>query len=293
MSFRWIRPGFVLVVTMFASAAPRAAMAQSTTSSPRNHLYDKFQASFDFTTVLNNGAIRVDGSHGLGTDLNYKDILGIPATTIQPALGVTWKPGKRTELQVGYQFLNQTGNRLFDKAAVIGDDTVKADFDVTTKLGESNATLEFRYSIMAAPKHNVGLAIGFGVILVRLDLVATARGCVDSFCDSSAVSVERKADGPTASLGAFGRWRVGERWYVGGDLRGLGARIDRYDATVLEGAAFGRYFLSDRWGLEVGWRYVNVDVNVAPKNDGSSTSDLAGNLKYDYSSLRLGVIAAF
>ena len=68
---------------------------------------------------------------------------------------------------------------------------------------------------------------------------------------------------------------------------------DDHTWTVVEGAAFGRYFLSDRWGLEVGWRYTNVDVNVAPKNDGSSTSDLAGNLKYDYSSLRLGVIAAF
>ena len=276
------------------SLAPRIATAQDPSSTSKNHLYDKFQANLDFTTVLNRSTARVDGSDGsTGTDLDFRDVLGISGTSIQPALGLTWKPGKRTEFQVGYQFINQTGNRLLDKQIVVGDDTIDADFNVTTKVGASNATLQFRYSLFAAPKHNIGLAIGFGSIFFDMQLDATANGCTPSECQSGAVSVARSVTGPTASLGAFGRWRVGDRWYVGGDVRGLSATVDRFDASVFEGAAFGRYFLSDRWGLEAGWNYTDVTVNVSPKENAGLSSDFAGKIKYGYSSLKLGVVAAF
>jgi hypothetical protein len=107
------------------------------------------------------------------------------------------------------------------------------------------------------------------------------------------VSVTKQLTGPTASIGAFGRWRVGDRWYVGGDLRGVGANVDRFDVSVLEGAAFARYFLSDMWGLSAGWNYTDVTIDVLPKENAGLSSDVAGRIKYGYSSLKLGVVAAF
>ena len=292
MTSRFIRVGLLGAVMAFGLAAPRVISAQAPTTFT-NHLYDKLQLNFDLTTVLNRSQARVDGGDGSsGTNVDFKDILGISGTSLQPALGLAWKPGKRTEFSVGYQFINQTGDRLLDKQIVIGDDSIDADFNVKSKIGSSNATFQFRYSIFAAPKHNIGLAIGFGGVFLDMQLDATANGCTGTQCQSGAVNIAKKLTGPTASLGAFGRWRVGDSWYVGGDLRGVGATVDRFDLSVLEAAAFGRYFLSNRWGLEAGWNYTDVTIDVAPK-DAATASDVSGRIKYGYSSLKVGVVAAF
>jgi hypothetical protein len=132
-----------------------------------------------------------------------------------------------------------------------------------------------------------------GAIFFDMQLDAKAQGCVGTECDSGSVSTTKKVTGPTASLGAFGRWRVGDRWYVGGDFRAMSAVIDRYDESVLEAGAFGRYYLSDHWALGIGWNYTDVTLDLAPKGGNVATSDFAGRIIYKYSSLKLGVVAAF
>ncbi len=98
---------------------------------------------------------------------------------------------------------------------------------------------------------------------------------------------------PTGAIGAFGQWRLGNHWYVGGDARGIGGRVDRYDVSIFQADAYARYFFSDRWGAGAGWYFNDVTVNVAPKGGSSATSDLAGKVSFNYTSLRLGVIASF
>lgn len=260
----------------------------------RNHLYDKFQVGLAFTTVLNRSDARVDGPNGeIGTRVNFKDMLGITEATVQPAIGLRWKPGRKTEFDLGYQFLNQTGQRTIDRNLVIGGDTVYLGLDANTDLSASNATFQFKYSIWAKEKHNIGLALGLGAIFfdLQLDAVGDASGGGGSAADT--VNIDKSFTGPTASIGAFGNWRLSDRWYIGADARGVGARVDRYDFSVFEGNAGAQYYFSDTWGAALGFFYTDVTVDVAAKSDGSVAGDLIGKVKYAYSSLRLGVIAAF
>jgi hypothetical protein len=288
-----VRSGLLVAVTLLALMMPRGLAAQDTTTY-KNHLYDKIQASADFTTVVNRSDARFDASDGaLGTDLDLKDRLGVSTTTVQPALGLSWKPGEHTELGVGFQFINQNGSRTLSEDIVIGDDTVSANFDATTKTSANNANLTFRYSVWAAERHVIGLELGLGAIFFDLQLDATAHGCVGTACDSGAVSIEKNVTAPTGALGVFGMWRLGNRWYVGGDARGIGAKVDRYDISVFQADATARYYLSNRWGIGAGWYYNNVTVDVAPNSGGQLPSDVAGQITFKYSSLRLGVIGVF
>lgn len=284
--------GSVAMLAMLALAVP--ASAQDSTEY-KNHLYDKWQVGVAFTTVLNGSDARVDGADGsLGTTLNFRDILGISSATIQPAVGLRWKPGRRTEFDVGYQWLNQSGNRSISvDELIIGGDTVSGDLRIKSKIGSDNATLQFKYSLFAAERHNIGLALGLGAILFDVNFDVAGGACAGTNCVSDSLSVSKKLTGPTASLGAFGRWRVGNRWYLGADARGLGARIDRFDISVFEGDATGQYFLSDRWGLELAGFYTNVSVKVGAQSSGVVADDLVGKVAYSYSSVRLGVLAAF
>lgn len=287
MRVRWA------VLGVLAGIAPQSLAAQDSTTFT-NHLYDKLSVIADFTTVLNRSNARLDGSNGdAGTTLDFKSMLGISGTLIQPALGLRWKPGRHTELDLGYQFINANGNRAFADTLHIGDDTVSGNIDATTKLGSSNATLQFKYSLWAAERHNIGLAIGLGAVLFHFKLDATADGCSGPNCASGTLNVDKSFTGPTASLGAFGQWRLGDRWYVGGDARGLGAHVDRFKFSVFEGDANARYYLSNRWGLGLAWYYTNVTVNVAPKSGGNVENLFVGKVAYNYSSFRAGVLFVF
>ena len=274
--------------------APRVAAAQDSIA-VKNHLYDTFQLTADFTTVLNFSEARVDGSDGnVGTNLDLKEMLGIAGTSVQPRAGLRWKPGRHTEFEVGYQFLNQSGDRHLTDTLVVGDDTLSGSADVSTKLGASNATLQFRYSLIAAERHNIGLTIGLGGVFFRLDMEASDSLCGGPSCSGGESSISKRVTIPTADIGVFGRWRLGEQWYVGGDARAIGAKVDRYKGSIFEGDAIGQYYWSNRWGIEGGVSYTAVTVDVSPKSGGTSEGDsFAGKIKYAYTSLRLGVVGVF
>jgi hypothetical protein len=271
-----------------ALAAPGALAAQDSTSDV-NHLYDKFQASGSFTAVLNSSAARVDGSSGLGTNLDFATILDVPRNSAQPSLGFRWKPGRHTELDVGVQFINETGQRGFSDSIIIGDHTISGDISLASDLGETNATLQFKYGIWLTDRSTVGVAVGLGALFLDLKFDGSADVCDGPTCDAGAFSIEEQFVAPTASLGAFGQWRVGERWYIGGDVRGIGARVDRWKMSVLEADAVGQYFLSRTWGLTGAWYYTDVTLDV----DATTSGHFSGKVEYQYSSIRLGVIAAF
>lgn len=283
----------VVCLGLLAHAVPVAA--QGGGYALQDHLYDKFQFALDFTTVLNNSEARVDGSGGEGTNLNFKDLLGISGSSAQPALGVRWKPGRRTELDLGYQFINQSGTRSFNDTLIIGDNTVSGDIDADSKVGSDNLNLAFKYSILAAEKYNAGVELGLGAIFFDFQIDASASGCVGPDCASGSVSIDRQITIPTGALGAFGQFRVSNHWYVGADARGLWGDVDRYNVSIFQGDAYARYYFSDRWGAALGWYYNDVTVDIAAKSGSSSDNDLdlGGKVSFNYTSLRLGVIAAF
>ena len=272
-----------------ALAVPGALAAQDATT--RNHLYDKFQATADFTTVLNKSTARLDGSNGLGTTLDFTSLLGVSGTTIQPAIGLRWKPGRHTELDFGYQWINESGTRSFSDSIIIGDNTVFGQIDANTKIGSNNANFAFKYSIWAAEKHTIGLELGLGALFFDFQFDGTAEGCVGPDCAGGAVSVHESSTAGTAALGAFGQWRLGDHWYVGGDARGLGGSKDQYSVSIFQADAFAKYYFSNRWGAAAGWYYNDVTLNISGARP--ATSDLSGKITFNYTSLRLGAVYAF
>lgn len=279
-------------VVIFVAALPARALSQAPL---RNHLYDKLEVGVAATIVLDRSEARVDSPDGeIGTTFSLPNALGMQGASVQPAVGIRWKPIRRAELELTYQFLNRTGQRTIDRNLEVGGDTVYAGLASTSQLGSDDATLQLKYALWAGDGHTVGLALGIGAILFRLQIDAEgdATGGGGSVADT--VRIDRRLTGPTASVGAFGNVRLGRRWYAAADVRALEVRFDRYGLSVLEGKLQATYYLSNRWGLGGGMYYTDVAVEVKPPPTRSGdATDLFGAVKHAYTSLRLGLIGVF
>ena len=100
-------------------------------------------------------------------------------------------------------------------------------------------------------------------------------------------SGEKTFLGPTASIGGYGRWLLGERWFLETDLRAIKIKIDRLHASVVEGNLAGRYFLSQKFAAELGYGISSIRLSVDPRDTGKG---FTGKIKYPLSNIRAGLV---
>jgi hypothetical protein len=284
-----IRATLSLAVAAIAiSIGARPVIAQS--DSTRNHLYDKFQINLSGTDVLLSSTIRVDGAKGNGTELSTEGDLGLARSKLQPRLSLRWRPGHRHELELGYQFARRSGEKVLSKDITFGDSTYQAGLTVRPTFNSDQGFLIYRFAFTAKPRTQIGAALGIGPYFFKMGLDALASISSDSQSRSVEFSQTRSLVGPTASLGLYGRFRVGDRWYVDGDIRGVKVSVDRFTATVFDASATGRYFVSRVVGLEAGYGIDAIKVDVGPKTSGPTAGLVSGMIKFSQQNFRLGLV---
>jgi len=254
----------------------------------RNHLYDTFQVGAYASGVIVGSTVRVDGSQGAGTDLDLEEDLGLSGTRLQPRFDFRWRPGRRHELEVGYQFVRRDGDKTLTRDIAYGDTTFTAGLTVRSRYDTDYAFLTYRFAFVAREKTQIGVGLGFGALLFHtgIDALAEGGGMVDSVSYGHSASLI----GPTASVGGYGRFLLGKAWYLEGDLRGVKVAIDRYDASVIEGGVGARYFVSSRVGIDVGYGISWITVNIAPRSNVDRSA--SGKIDYSLQHLRLGLAYA-
>jgi len=280
------RPRSLALVSLLLAALATPLAGQAV----RNHLYDKFQIGAHFTDVILGSTIRVNGPQGEGTDVDAEDDLGLSKSKFQPRFDVRWRPGRRHELELGYQFARRSGDRTLNKDIEFGDTSFVAGLTVRSKLNTDQAFLTYRFAFTAREKTQIGVGVGLGALFFDTGIDALASAASGGQADSVSYSATSNLVGPTASLGVYGRFLLGKAWYLEADLRGVKVAIDRFDAKVVEGGVGARYFVSSRVGIEGGYGISSITVDIAPKSDASRSA--SGKIGYSIQHLRLGVVYA-
>jgi hypothetical protein len=279
------------LAVMMAFAVCSSPLAGQTV---RNHLYDKFQVGASLTTVILNTNVRIDGSQGnIGGDVDAEDDLGLSRTKLQSRFNLRWRPGKRHELEVGYQFARRTAERTLERGFDIGDTSFTAGLRVKSRFDTDQAFLTYRFAFMAREKTQVGVGLGLGALFLGTGIDALVDVASGGKADSISYSHSSNLTGPTASLGFYGRFQVGRAWYLEADLRGVKVAIDRFDASIIEGGAVARYFVSSRLGIEGGYGLSSINVDIGPRTTATGGERGAtGKIKYSLQNIRLGLVYA-
>jgi hypothetical protein len=100
---------------------------------------------------------------------------------------------------------------------------------------------------------------------------------------------------PTGSAGVYGRFKLGEQWYLDSDVRAIYVKVDNFKAGVIELGAAARRFFSERFAAELGYGLGFYTVELERTSDGSGflSIDLKGKIKYTVNGFRGGVVYQF
>jgi hypothetical protein len=280
-----------------AARAQSDSTKQSSSSkvSGANHLYDKFQIDMSVANVLIGPNLRVDNEDGSqGTDVSTGDILGIERNGFEARLALRWRPGHRHELELGYLMVNRNGEKRLTEDIDFRDTTFTAGLKVNTSLGASDAFLAYRFAFTAKEKTQIGAQLGLGAIFFTTEINALAGVTNGNDTLSTSFTAGGSITGPTAALGLYGRFRLGEKWYLEANAGGVGATVENITVTLLDVGADARYFINDRFGLEAGYGLTQIKIKIDKEGSGGLFDPtIQGNIKYPFQNFRVGVVAAF
>ncbi len=284
-----------LVLT--AGLAPLlASTASAQELDPR--LYPKWEIDASATLLLLGETIRVDplNQPGEGTEFDAEDVLGVSGTSFQPRAALRWRPGKRHELELGYLRAVRSADKVLRDTLVVADTTFDAGLRLNSNLRTSQAFLTYRYSFRARPESQIGAAVGLGAIFLKSELDATAA-TTQGASDTAIVERSKTSSftAPTLSLGLYGRWKLGEKWYLESDARGVYFKVENFKAGVAELGLAGRRFFSEKFAGELGYNlgFYTVTLEKGSADNAFLNIDVAGKIKYTVNGFHGGIVFIF
>jgi len=267
--------------------------AQPLVGQTPNHLYDKFQISVSAAGVILGTTVRLDSDAGEGTEVDSEDDLGLERVALRPRIGFRWRPGRRHELEASFLGISRSAVKSLEGDITIDSVTYTAGADLETRIGQNQLGVNYRWAIHAAERSQFGLNVGLGATFFSGTWIGTARITDGSETFEDTVTLEESLVGPSLALGGYGRWQVGARWYIEAELGGLYVPVDNIKVSIVQGGAAVRYFPLEWLGTELGYSLNTTRVTIEQKEDPLVDLGGSGQLKYNSSNIRLGLIAAF
>lgn len=260
----------------------------------KNHLYDRFQVNVSAAGVILGTTVRLDGDNGGdGTELDSEDDLGLDRVALRPRIGFRWRPGRRHELEASYLFVSRTGLKSLERDITIDSVTYAAGAELESKIGQNQLGVSYKWAFHAAERTQAGLHVGLGATFFDATWIGRGRISDGSGTLADSLTFSQSLVGPSLALGGFGRFQLGERWYLEAELGGLYVPIDNIKVSVVNGGAAVRFFPLDWLGTELGYSLTSQRVTVEQKEDPLIDLGATGRIKYNTQNIRLGLIAAF
>ena len=246
----------------------------------RNHLYDKFQFAGSGAVVLFGGTVKVSGDQSSGTEINLHDVLGLSNTKFQPRGAIRWRPGRRHELEIGYQFARRSGEKTLDRNFTFADSTYTAGIKLKTIFNTDQAFLTYRYAVHAGEGTQLGLGLGLGAFFIvgvrSLQASLLTEFSIEAAADApdmflmdiqrgQADAVSAFLDSPASGAGAYQLIPVLRARVTG--VNGRETSLESYEDVRARGSLAREYTVTYRDRLEPNERVIEGAFWKGPSTD--------------------------
>jgi len=201
-------------------------------------------------------------TNGRGTTVNLEDILGLSDhKTVGEILGRV-RLGEKWRIEAEYFSLNRSSSRAISKDINWGDNTYTVGTVVASEFNSDIYRLSVGYSFIKNTEGELGVAIGAHVTDFSTSLSAGSVG-----------GGNRDTLAPLPTVGLYGAYAFTPRWLLSGRGDIFSIKYGDYDGTLVNATAKLDYRVSRHFGVGVGYRYVDYDVNMTKTN-------FTGNINY-------------
>ena len=282
------RLGSATLAIALASGCAQRAAAQV----PGSSLYSRFDVDAGPALLVLGETIRIDPEdrRAAGTEVDAEEVLGVPRTTFQPRATLRWRQLRRHEIEAGVLRAVRSAERHLDETIVVGDTSFAAGARINSNLRSSQAFFAYRFAFTAREATQLGAALGVGALFFRIQidaLVDVAGGGIDTsgvqYSETSETTV------PTVSGGVYGRFKLGDRWYLETELRGFYLEIG-YEVGMIEAGVAGRHFFSRTIAAELGYDLGSYRISGAETTD---AGDYSGRIQYLVHGFRGSLVVQF
>ena len=243
--------GTVAFVGTTALAAPASAQAIS----------DKFWISgsgflANVDTEVSSSTVANPGG---GTVIDLEDDLGLDDSELLPAIYAGAKLGGGFVITGEYYSLSRDTTATISRTITVDDVTYPINASLTAGFATDIYRLTVGYSFVRNDTVEIGAAIG----LHATDLEFSISGQGSTGGAPVTVTTRRKDFlAPIPTVGLYGTFEVAPRVTINARADYLSLGIDDYDGAILNAQAAVSYRFSRNFGIGVGYRYVDYDLDV-------------------------------
>ena len=223
----------------------------------------KTSASLDSTTT------------GRGTTVNFEEDLGLSDRKTMGSVLARLRLGERWRIEAEYFVLDRSGTRAINRTINWGGTVYPVGVVVNSEFNSDVYRLSGGYSFVKDAQKEFGVALGLHVTDFAISLAAAGAGARAG-----------EALAPLPTLGLYGAYAFTPKWLLSGRVDYFSLQYEQYDGSLINFTAGIDYRFSRHFGVGLGYRYVDYDVNVTKTN-------FTGNISYKFSGPMLYATMSF
>jgi hypothetical protein len=237
-----------------------------------NHpaLTDRFFFGLGAYYATSTTEARLDSSVGIGTNVDFEDLLGLDERTWSPQGIARFRLSHRWRLELEYFQVDRSNSRLLAEDIDWGDETFPAGTEVETEFNIAVARLSAGYSFFRTQDKEVGIGLGFHITDIEAKLSGTG---------GSAESGALLAPLPVISL--YGQFALTDIWAVASRLDVFRISYDPYEGSI---SSIGLDLLCQPWnhfGFGFGWRGLEFEAKAEGSDwEGSVRTQFSGPIAF-------------
>ncbi len=223
--------------------------------------WDRLSVSVGYTELNADGrfdAVTPDGDRITIIDL---DRLNVDDEDGSAWATLNWRSaGSRWGAWFGYWEFSGSGTQTWEDDLEIEDgEVIPVGAAVNTQISTDWYIVEATYSFYRNERWDAGIGLGFHVVDIdtRLDVEGSIG---DEDLSESVVNLDTLA--PLPNVLGYVHWRLGDRWLLTSRLGWFSLSYDKFSGEMMNFHGMLRFNLTQRWSLEAGYQFVELDVDV-------------------------------
>ena len=212
---------------------------------------------------------------GAGTSISFEDDLGLDDRKVQAAILGRLRLGERWRIEGEYFALNRSGTRAINRTINWGGNVYPIGIVVSSEFDSDIYRLSGGYSFIKSTEAELGVALGLHVTDFTISLAG-----------ASVAKRTGDALAPLPTLGFYGSYALMPRWLLSGRVDFFSFSYNDYDGSLVNLVAGVDYRFTRNFGIGVGYRYVDYDLDV-------TKSSFSGSVQYEFSGPVLYLVGSF